>query len=226
MSGLELAASVLTVVQVVFMLFEQFQNAIKYAKEVISINDTISDLLAKLRDLHRLTKTVASTYTQAESIVTRNSESLHQIRTALGLASLESTTFGKKFKTKQEMDRLKGNIQALKDNIQWDIGFLHSGLACLSVDLHVTRRASESVEVPESIQASIRLQDSNEDTVSPLSPTFTTLSNADTVWSRTRLATTRILDISILHPAALRIFRIFASAFEVIRSQRQRCVGN
>jgi hypothetical protein len=46
MSGLELAASVLTVVQVVFMLFEQFQNAIKYAKEVISINDTISDLLA------------------------------------------------------------------------------------------------------------------------------------------------------------------------------------
>jgi hypothetical protein len=197
MSGLELAASVLTVVQVVFMLFEQFQNAIKYAKEVISINDTISDLLAKLRDLHRLTKTVASTYTQAESIVTRNSESLHQIRTALGscqqhletlkqlafgLASLESTTFGKKFKTKQEMDRLKGNIQALKDNIQWDIGFLHSGLACLSVDLHVTRRASESVEVPESIQASIRLQDSNEDTVSPLSPTFTTLSNADTVF--------------------------------------------
>jgi hypothetical protein len=197
MAGLELAASVLTVVHVVSMLFEQFQNAIKYVQEVISINDPISDLLAKLRDLHRLTKTVASTYTQAESSVSRNSRSLHQIRTALrscqqhletlnrlafSLASQESTTLRKRFRIKKEMDGLKDNIQTLKDNIQWDIGILHSGLACLNLELHVTRGASGSVELPRLIQVPEGLHDSIGDAVFPVSPTFTTLSNADTVF--------------------------------------------
>jgi hypothetical protein len=196
----ELLASVLTIAHAACLAFEAAQKTIAYLEEIRTINDPINDLLAKARDLERLTKTVASTYKRAEPSVGSNSRSLYQIRKelvvcrerleklkqlAFELRSLKSKTWLEKLTIKRRIDRLKRHTEDLEQGIQRNINMLHSGLLCLSVELNATRRASESVEVLTAIGAipsSIEPSSRNEDIVSPISPRFGTLSDADTLF--------------------------------------------
>jgi hypothetical protein len=185
----DLAASVLNIAHVACMLFEGAQKTIAYLEEVRAINDPINDLLAKARDLERLTKTVASTYKRAEPSVGSDSGSLYQIRKelvtcrerleklkllAFDLASLKPTTWREKWTVKMRIDGMKTNIEALEQGIQRNIDMLHLSLTCLNVELNVTRRASQSVEAPQAITVPIEPCISNEDIVS--------ISDADTVF--------------------------------------------
>jgi len=77
------------------------------------------------------------------------------------------------------LDRVKGNIKAMKRGIQWDINLLNTELHCLNVDLSGTRRASETIEERQSIACPVEAQSPTEQNKSPVSRT---LSNADTIF--------------------------------------------
>jgi hypothetical protein len=208
----ELAASVLTIAQVACVLFERTQKALEYIEEVRSISDPICDLLAKVRALQRLTKTVASTYAQAEPNVSSESKSLRQIRKelkacqerldrlkllAFELASLRSTTMRERFTIKRRMDRVERDTKTLDQGIQHNINMLHFGLACLNVELNATRRASDTIAVPQAITVPRQISDSSEEFISPLSHTYTNLSSATTVFGRDPDLQLRIFSTSL-----------------------------
>lgn len=196
--ALELVASVLTIAQVVCVLIERSQKAIEYVEEVKSVNEPVKELLVKVKDLHRLTKTVASTYEQVESSVSSDSDSLRQIRKALvackehlerlklfafDLASLKSTTMRERFTIKRKMDQMKRIMHNLDQGIQWNLNMLQSGLACLNIEINATRRASEQVEALQAFTIPIEAPTVEDEPISPMSHTSRTLSDADTVFS-------------------------------------------
>jgi len=79
----ELAASVITIAHTVCVLIENSQKAIRYIDEVKSVNDPINDLLANVKGLERLTKTVEATCKRAEPSVSSDNRSLRDVRKAL-----------------------------------------------------------------------------------------------------------------------------------------------
>ncbi|KAF1959477.1 hypothetical protein CC80DRAFT_502488 [Byssothecium circinans] len=190
----ELAASIITIAHVVCVLFETGQKAIEYIDDVKTINGPINELLARVKDLQRLTKTVALTYQQAEPSVSSDSRSLRLVRKALvtcekrlenlkplafELASLESKTWRHKLTIKRQLDRAKREIKTMVEGIQWDINLLNSGLTCLNVDLGLNRRSSEPLEEFRSTPVLAQLQSLSDRTVSPTSET---LSDTETIF--------------------------------------------
>ncbi|KAF2822934.1 hypothetical protein CC86DRAFT_409707 [Ophiobolus disseminans] len=190
----ELAASVITIAHTVCMLIENSQKAIKYIDEIKSINDPINDLLANIKGLERLTKTVESTCKGAESGISGDSRSLRDVRKTLAdchkrlenlkplafeLAALESRTWRQRATIKMRLDRVKSNIKAMKGGIQWDMTMLNTQLHCLNVDLSGTRRTSDSTEGRSSIACLTGTQTSTELNISPISRT---MSDAETIF--------------------------------------------
>tara|TARA_R110002003_G_scaffold251_8_gene17825 strand:+ start:23334 stop:24500 length:1167 start_codon:yes stop_codon:yes gene_type:complete len=189
---MEVAASIITIAELIWKLLHK---SLQYIKEVKLISEPIRELLERVKDLHRLTRAVASTYAQAEASIGKGFKSLRVVGKSLAtcegrleslkplaveLASLDTQTWRQKLTVKRRLDKVKGEIEDTRKNIREDIDFLNTGLNLLRFDLDAYRRPSDTLELQQSTSAPLELPTTTgEEDIPPITRSF---SAADTLF--------------------------------------------
>ncbi|KAH7091341.1 hypothetical protein FB567DRAFT_272383 [Paraphoma chrysanthemicola] len=189
---MEVAASVITVAELIWKLLHK---SLHYIKEVKLISEPIKELLERVKDLHRLTRAVKSTYAQAEASLGKGSKSLRIVGKALAtcdgrleslkplaveLASLDTQTWRQKLTVKRRLDKVKDDIEETRKKIREDIDYLNTGLNLVRFELDANRRPSETLELQQPLPLHSEIPATTEDEDIP--PMTRSFSAADTLF--------------------------------------------
>ncbi|KAH8725444.1 hypothetical protein GQ44DRAFT_615939 [Phaeosphaeriaceae sp. PMI808] len=158
----ELASSVITLANVSLVIIEK---TVKYIKDINLVTDLIKDLLAQLKELHRLIRVVEFTYRQVGASddspssravgksLTTCQERMEKLKPLLfEMAALESETWLQKLAVRRRMDRVQKKIEFTIRDIRGDMKSMSFCMSCWSLDVaSAHRRISEAIAAQQGL---------------------------------------------------------------------------